>query len=56
MQFLKEEQEESEYDRTGANQHGFKRNRITTNLFLHLQSIIARALHNVEYMLLVSLD
>ena len=41
---------------TGKHQHGFKRNRSTTTLSLQLQSIIARALDEDNYVAMASLD
>jgi hypothetical protein len=43
-------------DLTGSNQHGFKRERSTTTLSSHLQSIIGRALDEDNFVLVASLD
>ena len=49
-------QEENNCDITGRNQHGFKRNKSTSTLSLELQSIIARALDEDNFVLVASLD
>ena len=49
-------QEENNCDITGSNQHGFKRNKSTSTLSLELQSIIARALDEDNFVLVASLD
>jgi hypothetical protein len=51
-----EVQDENQCDLTGQNQRSFEKNCSTATLSLHLQSIIARALDNDEYVLLSSLD
>ena len=43
-------------DITGKHQHGFKRNRSTSTLALQLQSLIARALDEDNYVVMASLD
>ena len=47
---------ESKIDLTGNQQHGFKKNKSTTTLALQLQSLIARALDDDNYVLMASLD
>jgi hypothetical protein len=53
---MKEIEDENLVDLTGINQHGFKKNRSTPTLSSELQSIIARALDNDEFVLVASLD
>lgn len=53
---IMEIQEENNCDITGSNQHGFKRNKSTSTLSLELQSIIARALDEDNFVLVASLD
>ena len=43
-------------DLTGKHQHGFKRNKSTSTLSLQLQSLIARALDEDNYVIMASLD
>ena len=43
-------------DLTGKQQHGFKRNKSTTTLSLHLLSLIAWALDNDDHALMASID
>ena len=43
-------------DLTGKNQHGFKKNKSTATLGIQLQSLIARALDEDEYVGMASLD
>ena len=43
-------------DLTGKQQHGFKKSKSTTTLALQLQSLIARALDDDNYVLMASLD
>ena len=49
-------QTENNCDITGANQHGFKKQRSTSTLAMELQSIISRALDDDKYVLMSSLD
>ena len=49
-------QDQNEVDLTGANQHGFKKAHSTSTLSAEIQSLIARALDDDEYVLLASLD
>ena len=53
---INEIQDENQEDITRNGQHGFKRNRSTLTLSLELQSIIARALDNDDFVLVASLD
>jgi hypothetical protein len=53
---MNEIQEVNNEDITLNGQHGFKKNRSTLTLSLELQSIIARALDNDEFVLVASLD
>ena len=47
---------ENNIDLTGKQQHGFKKNKSTTTLALQIQSLIARALDDDNYVLMASLD
>ena len=49
-------QETNGVDLTGTNQHGFKKAHSTSTLSAEIQSLIARALDDDEYVLLASLD
>ena len=49
-------QETNNVDITRQGQHGFKKKRSTSTLSVELQSIIARALDNDDYVLVASLD
>ena len=53
---INEIQDQNQQDITRPGQHGFKRNRSTLTLSLELQSMIARALDNDEFVLVASLD
>ena len=53
---IKEVESENKADITGMNQHGFKKARSTSTLTAKLQSLIARALDNDQFVLLASLD
>ena len=48
--------EKQKIDITGKHQHGFKKNRGTASLAIQLQSIIARALDEDNYVAMASLD
>ena len=47
---------ENNIDLTGKQQHGFKKSKSTSTLALQLQSIMARALDDDNYVLMASLD
>jgi hypothetical protein len=49
-------QDENNCDLTGTNQHGFKKNKSTSTLSIELQSLIARALDEDNFVLVASLD
>jgi hypothetical protein len=53
---INEIQEVNNGDITRSGQHGFKKNRSTLTLSLELQSILARALDNDEFVLVASFD
>ena len=56
MKRILELQEESNVDITGKQQHGFKKGKGTLTLSLEIQSLIARALDDNNYVLVASLD
>ena len=47
---------ENKIDITGKQQHGFKKNKSTMTLALQIQSLVARALDDDNYVLMASLD
>ena len=51
-----EKSEENNVDITNKRQHGYKKNKGTLTLGLELQSIISRALDEINYVLMASLD